>query len=153
VPTPIIAAISFPALLLIIRYDDDWNTTTVPGSACIDTEGNVKFQAHPHFILATGGYDDNGAPAWHTTLIHHSQFITPQAFSNRQNCLPMPLQGITLGGRNSVLISPKSNPKTEAELNKLFNQAKRHAQAAAYMERIWYTPLKLRGEFHTRTLK
>jgi hypothetical protein len=153
VPMPIIAAIGFPALLPIIHYDDDRNTIAVPGSACIDTEGNVDFQAHPYIILATGGYDNNGAPAWRTTLIHCSQFITPQVISNRQNHLPMPLQGIILGGRNSVLILPKSNLKTEIELNKLFNQAKRHAQAAAYAEQIRYTPPELRREFHTCALK
>jgi hypothetical protein len=152
-PTPIIATIGFPALLPIIRYDDDQNTIAIPGSACIDTEGNVDFQAHPRFILATGGYDDDGAPAWCTTLIHRSRFITPQAISNRQNHLPMPLQGIILGGRNGILILPESNPKTEAELNQLFNQAKKHAQAAAYAEQIRYTPPELRGKFHTRALK
>ena len=52
-----------------------------------------------------------------------------------------------------MLVSPEHDPTTEAELDALFALPKRHRQAAAYVERIRYTPPELRDEFHQRALE
>ena len=53
---------------------------------------------------------------------------------------------------NGVLISLEEDPTTEAELDRLFATPKRHGRAAAYVERIRFTPPELRGDFHSRAL-
>jgi hypothetical protein len=93
-------------------------------------------------ILAIGGFRE-GRPTWHTTLIYHKRFLTKQAISNHTKHLPVSLTGLVFGGRNSVLILSESNPKTDAELDKLFNTPKSYSRAAAYVECICITPLEL----------
>jgi hypothetical protein len=151
-PTPFIAEVGFFALLPIIIFDARNNTMAVPGTATLNADGSVDYHAHSHFILATGRFS-NGEPAWRTTLIRRARFLTPQAVSNCQNRLPMPLAGLVLGGRNGMLISPEKDPKTEGELEAMFTTPARFGQAQGYTEWIRFTPPELRGEFHSHALE
>jgi len=148
--TPWAGNLGFRALLPVIYYEGRNSLAAVPGSVILDAQGNVDFKAHSHFVLASGGVYD-GQPAWRTTLMPGVRFITPDALNTRAAHLPIPLLGVTLGGSNGVLIS-LDDPSTEEAVNRLLRATKHHRKAAAYIERVQWTPPELREALHQRAL-
>jgi len=148
--TPWARNLSFRALLPIIYYEDCNSLVAVPGSVILDTQGNVNFKAHPHFVLASGGVYD-GQPVWRMTLMPGVWFITLDALNTRTAHLPIPLLGVTLGGSNSVLIL-LDDPSTEEVMNCLFWMTKHHRKAAAYIKHIQWMPPELHEALHQHTL-
>lgn len=142
--------LGFCALLPILYYKARNLLAAVPRSVILDTQGNINFKAHPHFVLASRGIYD-GQPIWHMTLMPRVRFITPDAIYARVAHLPIPLLSITLGGSNGVLIS-QDNPPTKDAMYHLLQTAKHHCKAAAYIERVQWTPPKLRGAVHQKAL-
>jgi len=148
--TPWAGNLGFCALLPVIYYEGRNSLTAVPRSIILDAQGNVDFKAHSHFVLASGGVYD-GQPVWCTTLMPRVRFITLDALATRAAHLPIPLLGVTLGRSNGVLIS-LDDPSTEEAVNRLLWTAKHHRKAAAYIERIQWTPLELCDALHQHAL-
>jgi hypothetical protein len=130
---PINETIGFHSLLPIL-YFVDWVLATVPGTAPLDVDSNIDFLAHDKYVLAMGGFLEDGQPAWHTSLVPRKHLLTEQAKNAHATCLPMPLTGIIIGGRNSVLISPHADPTTEAAMDTLFTTPGHYKHAKAYTE-------------------
>jgi hypothetical protein len=121
-PTPIAEYVGFPSLLPVLYYAEDRSLIAAPGSACLDADRNVDFNAP-------------------RTLPH------PQAIDARAKRKSIRL-GISSGGMNGVLISLEEDPRTTAELDRLFATP----FGRWHPERIRFTPQELRGEFDSRAL-
>jgi len=148
--TPWAGNLGFCALLPIIYYEGRNSLVAVPRSVILDTQGNVDFKAHSHFVLASSGVY-NGQPAWCTTLMPRVRFIMPDVLNTHAAHLPIPLLSIMLGGSNGVLIS-LDDLSTEEAVNCLLQVTKHHCKAAAYIKRIQWTPPELREALHQRAL-
>ena len=98
VPTPIAEYVGFPSLLPVLFYAEDRSLVAAPGSACLDADGSVDFNAHARFVFTTGGLTPDGLPAWRTTMTRRERFLTPQAIAARAERRLNPLLGISLGG-------------------------------------------------------
>jgi len=148
--TPWAGNLGFCTLLPVIYYGDRNSLVAVPGSVILNAQGNVDFKTHSHFVLASGGVYD-GQPVWRTTLMPGVWFIMPDALNTHAAHLPIPLLGVTLGGSNGVLIS-LDDPSTEEVVNRLLQTTKHHHKAAAYIERVQWTPPELRKALHQHAL-
>ena len=126
----------------------------VPGTAHTDHTGNVDF-SDERFVLADGGITADGLPNWNTTLVRRERLLTEQAVEARAKHLRISAIGLIFGGRNGVLISPDMDPQTDEQVEELFTSTspKRRPHAAAYIERVKYTPPELRTEVHQRALE
>jgi hypothetical protein len=154
-PTPISPSVGFPALLPVIcqTVDADKQTHLHPGSDSVqrDAAGAIDFKAHDHFVFADGGFV-NGRPAWLTHLVTQSFFTSTEAVLARASHVPLPLRTLTLGGRNGVLISD-TDPTDPTVIERLITTPGRGVFAAAFINRIRYTPPELREDVHIRALK
>jgi hypothetical protein len=65
----------------------------------------------------------------------------------------LPLVGLVFRGRNGVLISPKKDLHTQAEVDALFNAPDKIRHAQTYTEYICFTPLELCGNLHSHALE
>ena len=152
--TPIADVVHFPSLLPVLYYDINGRLLAVPGMAKTGADGSVDF-SDKRFVLAEGGLTPDGQPNWLTTLIRHERLMTEQGIDARVNNRRIPTVGLIFGGRNGVLISPNMDPSTDEEVETLFTttNVRRRPHAAAYIERVRFTPPELRGEVHQHALE
>lgn len=142
----------FPALIPIIHYGADFSLQTFDIEVPLTEEGTIDFRAHPRYVLATTHISPDGTHNYQTTLVKRERFLTPEAIAARKLTAKLPLVGLVLGGRNGALISPEKDPRTQAEVDALFNAPEKIGHARAYVERIRFTPPELRGDLHSRAL-
>jgi hypothetical protein len=74
------------------------------------------------------------------------------AIAGRRTRDKIPPIGLVLGGRDGVLISPEKVPRSQPEINALFN-APDTKLIREYIERTRFTPPELRGALHSHTLE
>jgi hypothetical protein len=154
-PTPISPSVGFPALLPVIcqTIDADKQTHLHPGSDSVqhDAAGAIDFKAHDHFVFTDSGFV-NGHPAWLTHLVTQSFFTSTEAVLACTSHVPLPLQTMTLGGRNGVLISD-TDPTDPTVIERLITTPGRGVFAAAFINHIRYTLPELHKDVHIRALK
>jgi len=111
-------------------------------------DGDIDFTSHVLFVYAFGNVNAAG-PAWTTYLVTWEQLTDELRAPALATNLPLLLIYIAGGGRNSVLVSPYKDPKSEEEVNTLFSTDNK---AFGYCECIHNTPPELHDAFHQCTL-
>jgi len=111
-------------------------------------DGNIDFTSHALFVYTFGDCNAVG-PAWTTYLVTREQLTDELRAPALAANLPLPLIYIAGGGRNSVLVSPNKDLKSEEEVNALFSIDNK---AFGYCEHIHNTPPELHDTFHQCTL-
>ena len=106
-------------------------------------DGDIDFTSYLLFVYTVGDMTSAG-PTWTTFLVTRDQLTDDLRTPALANNIILPLMHIIGGGRNGVLISPYTDPKSEEEVNALFSVNK----AFGYCERIHNTPPELRDAFH-----
>ena len=110
-------------------------------------DGDIDFASYSLFVYAVGDMTSAG-PAWTMFLVTRDQLTDELRAPALANNIVLPLMHIIGGGRNGVLISLYTDPKSEEEVNTLFSVNK----AFGYCERIHNTPPELCNAFHQRAL-
>jgi hypothetical protein len=150
--TSIAPIVGFPSLLPVLYQAENRVLTAAPGTTILTGDGSVDLTAFPRYVLVIGGWID-GEPSWLTSLVRSEQMQTPAMRAAIEATFILPLSGIVTGGRNGVLISPHTDPNSEAAVEELLTNVRRHAHAVAYIDRVQYTPPELRDPIHQRALE
>ncbi|KAI0287759.1 hypothetical protein BC826DRAFT_1188804 [Russula brevipes] len=151
-PSPFLPTVGFHSLLPVIVQGEDKHLYAADSSAPLDATGGIDFSVYDRYVFAIGRWNGD-QPAWTTTLVHRDFFLTPQAVTARSLHTLLPMSDVISGGRNGLLVSPASDPASEAAVESLFSNPRAGLYAAGYIERIRYTPPELRGDLHSGALK
>ncbi len=150
-PSLFVPLVGFHSLLPVIFQGLDHKYISAPGTASLKANGTTDFKAHNFIVLAIGKLSPF-SPSWQTIFLHGDYIQSDRVQANTNGGLPIPLNKIPLGGRNSMLYSPFTTPMDEAGLTHLFTTLDKFAHACGFANHIRYTPPELRSEFYSLTL-
>jgi len=152
-PSPFLPSINIYSLLPVLYQDRHRQLLTAENSAVVDANNQALFDAHRNLVFAIGRVEEDGTPAWTTSLVCREFFLSQETQKAIKLHLPIPIRNIILGGRNRSLITRHRDPCTEAESLALIDNPKKGPQAVGYINRIRFTPPELRAPFHSRILQ
>jgi hypothetical protein len=152
-PTHITTSYGFPVIIPVIFCCADNTLHTLNPSVPLTPNGQLDFYAHMRYVLATRTLSPDGTPNFQTLLIWHERFLTPEAIAACKINQKIPLVGLVFRGRNGALISPDKDPRTQTEVDALFNAPDKIGHAWTYTECIRFTPPELHRNLHSHALE
>ena len=151
VGTPVRPMLGIPHLLPILYLSIDHALISVPGTASLNEQGHIDLTAHSHFIYAMGRFYNN-SPLWTTTLMMSKHIGSQSVCKAMMARVPIPFGKCVPRGRNGMLIAP-SDPKSDNEINQLFDNTDRFAFLKFYIDQVRFTLPELCEEVHTCALE
>jgi hypothetical protein len=130
--------VGFPTLLPVICQTIKANKQTHirPDSNSVQHNAAraINFKAHNCFVFVDGGFM-HSCLAWLTHLVTQSFFTSMEAVNAHTSHVPLPIQGLNLGGRNGMLILD-TDPTDPTIIERLITTPGQGVTAVAFINHI-----------------